>query len=70
MKHVKPGEWNDYEITAKRHHITLVLNGIQSVDLEDPAGDLSGVIALQLHVGPAVEVQYKDIKIKVLSREP
>jgi hypothetical protein len=66
VKTVKPGGWNDYEITARGHHITLVLNGIKSVDLEDPTGDLSGVIALQLHVGPAMEVQFKDIKIKEL----
>ena len=63
---LKPDEWNDYEITAKDHHIILVLNGIKSVDLEDTTGDVSGVIALQLHVGPAMEVQFKDIKIKVL----
>ena len=66
VRKLKPDEWNDYEITAKDHHITLVLNGIKSVDLEDPTGDLSGVIALQLHVGPAMEVQFKDIKIKEL----
>ena len=40
VKGVKPDEWNDYEITAKGHHITLVLNGIKSVDLDDPKGDL------------------------------
>jgi hypothetical protein len=64
VKAIKPDQWNNYEITAKGHHITLVLNGIKSVDLEDPTGDLGGVIALQLHVGPAMEVQFKDIKIK------
>jgi len=66
VKKLKPDQWNDYEITAKGHHITLELNGIKSVELEDPTGDLSGVIALQLHVGPAMEVQFKDIKIKEL----
>ena len=45
VKSVKPDEWNDYEITARDHHITLVLNGIKSVDVDDPTGDLSGVIA-------------------------
>jgi hypothetical protein len=63
---VKPDGWNDYEITARGHHIRLVLNGVESVDLEDPAGYLGGVIALQLHAGPAVEVQFKDIQIKAL----
>jgi hypothetical protein len=66
VKTVRPDGWNDYEITAKGHHITLVLNGIKSVDLEDPTGDLGGVIALQLHVGPTMEVQFKDIQIKEL----
>ena len=65
-KKVKPDDWNDYVITAKGHHITLELNGVKSVDLEDPKGDLTGVIALQLHVGTAMEVQFKDIKIKEL----
>jgi hypothetical protein len=66
VKTVKRGEWNDYEITAKGHHITLVLNGVKSVDLDDPTGDKSGVIALQIHTGPAMEVQFKDIQIKEL----
>ena len=43
-KKVKPDDWNDYVITAKGHHITLELNGVKSVDLEDPKGDLTGVI--------------------------
>jgi Domain of Unknown Function (DUF1080) len=66
VKTLKPDGWNDYEITAKGHHITLVLNGIKSVDLDDRRGDVSGVIALQLHVGPTMEVQFKDIRIKEL----
>jgi len=68
VKKRKPDEWNDYEITAKGRHITLKLNSITSVDLDDPKGDSSGVIALQLHVGPAMEVQFKDIKIKELDK--
>jgi hypothetical protein len=67
MRKVNPDGWNDYVITAKGHHITLELNGIKSVDLDDPRGDLTGVIALQLHVGPAMEVQFKDIAIKELN---
>jgi hypothetical protein len=65
-KTVKPDEWNHYVITAKGHNITLELNGVKSVDVEDPNGELTGIIALQLHVGPAMEVHYKDIAIKEL----
>ncbi len=66
---LKVDDWNDYEITARGHHITLKLNGITSVDLDDPTGDLGGIVALQLHEGPSVEVQFKDIKIKELKRD-
>ena len=48
VKKLKPDEWNDYEITAKGHHITLELNGIKSVDVEDPTGDLK-----RCHCAPA-----------------
>jgi hypothetical protein len=64
VRTVKPGEWNHYEISARGHHVRLVLNGVESVDVDDPMGDLGGVMALQLHTGPAMEVQFKDIKIK------
>lgn len=63
---VKSDDWNDYVITARGHHITLELNGVKSVDLDDPSGGLTGVIALQIHTGPGMEVQYKDIRIKEL----
>jgi hypothetical protein len=66
VKKVKPDEWNEYVITAQGRRITLELNGVKSVDLVDTKGDITGVIALQLHVGPAMEVQFKDIKIKEL----
>ncbi|MGQ0635563.1 MAG: 3-keto-disaccharide hydrolase [Planctomycetaceae bacterium] len=63
---VKVDDWNQYLITAKEHHIVVELNGIKCVELEDLKGDLTGVIALQLHVGEGMEVQFKDIMIKEL----
>jgi len=40
------GKWNTYEITARGKRLTLVLNGVKTVDVED--GKLaSGPIALQ-----------------------
>lgn len=62
----KMGEWNEYEIACKGHHVTMVLNGKTVLDLEDPAGAAEGVIALQLHVGPGMEVFFKDLFIKEL----
>jgi hypothetical protein len=60
--------WNQYVTTARGNHITLELNGKRTVDyVEEEAGiKQSGIIALQVHGGPPMEVQYKDIEIEEL----
>ena len=63
---VKKGDWNEFVITAKGQHVTIDLNGTRVIDREDPQFDKDGIIALQVHVGPAMEVRYKDIEIKEL----
>jgi hypothetical protein len=60
------GEWNEYVIAAKGDHVTIDLNGTRVVDRTDPKFDKAGVIALQLHAGPPMEVRFKDIAIKPL----
>ncbi|HEY3049253.1 MAG TPA: DUF1080 domain-containing protein, partial [Polaromonas sp.] len=40
------GKWNVYEITAKGPRLTLVLNGVKTVDVEDRKLT-SGPVALQ-----------------------
>ena len=63
---VREGDWNDFEITAKGNHVVIKLNGTVVIDRTDPAFDKTGIIALQLHAGPPMEVRFKDIEIKVL----
>lgn len=65
-KLVKPQDWNDFVITARGSHITIDLNGTRIIDRNDPKFSPSGIIALQVHVGPPMEVRFKDIKIKEL----
>jgi hypothetical protein len=58
--------WNEYVITARGNNITLDLNGKRTVDYieREPGIRNSGIIALQVHGGPPMEVQYKDIEIQ------
>ena len=63
---VKKDDWNAFVITAKGSHVTIELNGTTVIDRDDPKFDKEGIIALQVHVGPAMEVRYKDIEIKEL----
>jgi hypothetical protein len=63
---VKKDGWNEFVITAKGPHVTIDLNGTRVIDRDDPKFDKEGIIALQVHVGPAMEVRYKDIEIQEL----
>lgn len=60
--------WNRYVITARGNHITLDLNGKRTVDYVETERGIatSGIIALQVHGGPPMEVQYTDIEIREL----
>lgn len=62
---VKDG-WNEYVITAKGDHITQALNGVTTVDIDDPEGAKRGIIALQLHAGHDMQISFKDLLIKEL----
>lgn len=64
---VKQEDWNDYRIVAKGHKIQTYLNGNLCVDLNDPEGETSGVIALQVHSGGPLKVEFKDLKLTVFS---
>ncbi|HZT28488.1 MAG TPA: DUF1080 domain-containing protein [Bryobacteraceae bacterium] len=58
-------DWNDYEILCDGDHIRLTLNGTVTADLHDSKWP-EGVIALQLHAGPPMQVYFRNIEIKVL----
>lgn len=59
-------EWNDYVIIAKGNHLEHFINGKKTVDVtdEDTRGAKEGVIALQMHAGPPMIVEFKDIILR------
>lgn len=63
---IKPAEWNDYVVIAKGGHLQHFINGKQTVDVTDntTVGAKTGIIALQLHAGPPMTVQFKDVVLK------
>ncbi len=62
----KQGDWNEYEIECVGDRVKMTLNGKVTCDIVDPDGRKEGVVALQLHLGPEMVVQFKDLYIKVL----
>lgn len=60
--------WNEYIIRAQGNFITLHLNGQRTVHYIEPEAGLlrRGFIALQVHSGPGIEVEFKDLLIREL----
>ncbi len=65
---LKKNDWNHYVLCAVGDRITLYLNGVASVVYCEEGPDIArdGLIAVQLHAGSPMEVQFKDIQIRVL----
>lgn len=67
MSNIKKDDWNDYRIIARGSRIILKINGkvtAEVIDGDKKNRDLSGALALQLHSGPPMQVQFKDILLK------
>ncbi|MBX3746008.1 MAG: DUF1080 domain-containing protein [Verrucomicrobiae bacterium] len=70
---IKPEQWNDYLIVARGNRLTHLINGRVTADVidDDPArAAASGVLAFQVHVGPPMTVQFKDIRLRHLAPAP
>ena len=66
----KTDEWNEYTITCRGNHIMIALNGFQTIELidnDEKDRTLEGVLALQIHGGAPMWVEFKDIRIKHLT---
>jgi type 1 glutamine amidotransferase len=64
---IKKEDWNEYVILARGNELTHIINGRVTAEVTDnqpEKGAKSGILALQLHAGPAMTVQFKNIRIK------
>lgn len=66
-KLIRKDDWNDFRIEAKGKHVKIYINDTKVIDRKDEAFENKGIIALQVHVGPAMEVSYKDIAVKEIN---
>jgi hypothetical protein len=76
----KARDWNEYHIVCRGNHIVQYLNDYKTIELidndrlvdADNPKDLrgatrTGLLALQLHVGPPMVVEFKDIRVQRLA---
>jgi hypothetical protein len=66
---IKSEDWNEYKIVAQGNHVQHFINGRQTIDVtdEDTANaPKEGLLALQIHQGPPMVVQFKNLKLTEL----
>ena len=64
---IKNEDWNSYRIVANGFTFKHYINDVQTIECEDKdekARRASGLLALQLHAGPPMKVQFKNLRIK------
>jgi len=68
-KVIKPHDWNESHIIAQGDTIIHKINGHLMAELtdNDTVARRDGVIALQLHAGPPMKVQFRNIRLKLLN---
>lgn len=63
---VRHDDWNDVVIICKGSHLVVELNGEVTADLVDYFGDKTGKIGFQVHFGPRMKVEFRNVLIRVL----
>jgi len=69
-KKQRRGDWNEYHIVARGNRLLQYINGQLMVDVTDNDPEyrrLKGLIALQLHGGFPMKVQFRNIRLKLLT---
>ncbi len=62
-KFYKKDEWNQIELSAIGENIVIKINGQVTSELKD-SSKLAGILAIQLHQGPDMKVEFRNIRLK------
>ena len=66
-------EWHEYGVTAVGNKLTHKIDGkvvMELTDYQEKDRSLEGLIAFQIHRGPAMTVRIKDVRLKTLPDAP
>ena len=69
LKHIKNGDWNEFRIIARGPRLQHFINGhlmSETIDEQSDKRSMQGILALQLHAGPPMKVEFKNILLKRL----
>jgi len=66
---IKANDWNQFHIIARGNTLTHILNGrLMAVAIDDDAANraMGGLIGFQMHMGPPMKVEFRNIWLKNL----
>ena len=69
VKEFKAGEWHDFRVLVRGNHHQHWIDGhptVDVIDLDEKNRTLEGILGVQVHVGPAMQIQYRDFFVKHL----
>ena len=69
-KKVRNGDWNEIHIIARGNVLTHLVNGqVMSVVVDDDVArrKFDGLLGVQVHVGPPMKIEYRNIRLKRLA---
>jgi hypothetical protein len=69
VKKFPPNVWHEYRISVRGNHHQHWIDGHKTadfIDLDENSRALDGILGFQVHVGPAMQIQFKDIRMKHL----
>jgi putative heme-binding domain-containing protein len=67
QKSFHSNDWNDYRVVARGPEIQLFINGVKTahaVDRQSGKAAARGLIGLQMHPGPPMKVQFRNVRLK------
>jgi hypothetical protein len=69
--HIKQNDWNQFQVIARGTVLIHILNGrVMALFVDDDAANRSmkGLIGLQMHSGPPMKVEFRNIWLKAVSQ--
>lgn len=73
QKAIHTDDWNDYVVEVRGTRMKHTINGklmSETIDRDQKERDKSGVLALQVHAGPPMTIQFRNIRLETLEAKP
>jgi hypothetical protein len=69
QKRVKKNDWNSVHLIIRGNHLQHFVNGTLMAEVRDEDTEsrtMSGLLGVQVHVGPPMKIEYRNIRVKAL----